>query len=155
MVKNCNQGKACGDTCINRNKTCRKPPIAANAAPTIPRCVTGKHCGKTCIPQNKTCKDERRFDASVLATTAAQHFLNKRTAGQRTEQWGYPPPRGACVDAQTHLTTDIITLEDKEPSIADCRVASYFCNPSREAIYGGTRQNMKEVVRRCRQYPPN
>ena len=45
----CKTGKRCGNSCIPKNKTCRKE------AREPPTCKTGKPCGQSCIPKNRTC----------------------------------------------------------------------------------------------------
>jgi hypothetical protein len=47
--KVCKKGKACGDTCIAKDKTCS---IKAHKAPN---CKKGKACGDSCIAKDKTC----------------------------------------------------------------------------------------------------
>lgn len=153
MPKNCVRGKRCGNTCINQNYECRPRQAAAATAdgPSIPVCRTGKHCGRACIPQNKKCRDEKEFLRVVGQSNAAQHWRGKKDQGDNHAQWpGYPAPRNTCLEAQSNLETDIITLEDKDnPSEADCKIAQYFCNPSTKGGYGGSRANLKTVYRKC------
>ena len=46
---NCTTGKACGDSCIAKDKTCNIPAKPAK------ECKTGKLCGDTCISKDKVC----------------------------------------------------------------------------------------------------
>lgn len=49
FAKNCKNGKACGNSCIAKDKEC-----AASA--TGKTCKKGKACGNSCIPKDKECK---------------------------------------------------------------------------------------------------
>jgi hypothetical protein len=46
---NCTTGKACGDSCIAKDKKCSIPAAPAK------ECKTGKLCGDTCISKDKVC----------------------------------------------------------------------------------------------------
>lgn len=152
MGKNCCSGKPCGNTCINQSYTCRLTGGGGGGGggAYIPNCRRGKHCGRTCIRNGTKCRDEKAFFGSVQDSSGAQHWLSKHDAGESHIRDGYPAPRNTCVEAQTNLTTDIITLEEKDnPSQTDCKIAKYFCNPGRRGRFGGSRAAYKAVFDKC------
>ena len=159
-MPNCNKGKCCGSSCINRYKRCLKGGDIQGAVPPevspLPNCgVSSNLCGMTCIAADKKCRERERFLKEVRDSdyAAGPHWRSRYDAGHSNA--GYTLQQNACEEARLNLERDIFTLEERDPSHTECQIAKYLCNPNTKgrlglpAGYGGSRSSYARVVKSC------